>query len=116
MRGGGGGGAGGAGGGTGLTVRTGGLTAFVARAGLDDLEAVRADAREGDDPEGRRRSVWALFFTVRAGLRAEVRDFVTRRDFAIGGILASQEGSEGTVTNRVVNGQDLSRKSTSPYH
>jgi hypothetical protein len=95
-----------------LTVRIGGLIAFGARTGLDDFEAVRAEAREGDVPEGRRRSVWALFFAVRAGLRAEVRDFVTRRDFAIGGILASQLGPEGTVTNRVVYGQDPKPYST----
>ena len=94
-------------------VRTGGLTVFVARAGLDGLEAVRADAREGDGPVGRRRSVWAPFFAIRAGLRAGVRDFVTRRDFAIGGILASQIGPEGTVTNRVVNGQDPKANSIS---
>lgn len=108
MRGGGGGGAGGGGGGTGLTVRTAGLIGFGARIGREDedLDAVRADAREGDAAAGRRRSVWARFFAVRAGLRAEVRDLVTRRDFAMGGILASQIGPEGTVTNRVVNGQD----------
>ena len=110
MRGAGAGGAGGAGGGTGLTARTGGFTGFAARTGLPGLAAVRADAREDSDPEGRRRSVWALFFPIGAGLRAEVRDFVTRRDFAIGGILASQIGSpEGTVTNRVADGQDLRR-------
>jgi hypothetical protein len=97
-----------------LTVRTGGLTAFGVRTGLDDLEAVRAEVRDGDVPEGRRRSVWALFFAVRAGLRAEVRDLVTRRDFAICGILANQLGPEGTVTNRVVYGQDPKPYSTNP--
>lgn len=112
MRGAGAGGAGGAGGGSGgLTVRTG-LTVFVARAGPDGLEAVRAEPRAGDDPEGRRRSV-APFFAIRAGLRAGVRDFVTRRDFAIGGILTIQSGPEGTVANRVVYGQDPKPKSIS---
>jgi len=106
LRGGGGGGAGGTGGGAGLTARTGGLTALAARTGRAGLDAVRAEGREDGDAEGRRRSVWALFFAIRAGLRAEVRDFVTRRDFAIGGILATQISLEGTVTNRVVYGQD----------
>jgi hypothetical protein len=56
------------------------------RAGLVDLPAVRADDPRDGDFTGRRRSVWALCFAMRAGLRAEVRGFVTRRDFAIGGI------------------------------
>jgi hypothetical protein len=89
-----------------LTARTGGLTALAARTGRAGLDAVRAEGREDGDAEGRRRSVWALFFPIGAGLRAEVRDFVTRRDFAIGGILATQISLEGTVTNRVVYGQD----------
>ncbi len=83
------------------------MTGLAVVAGLDDLAAVRADeARDGADLTGRRRSVWALFFAMRAGLRAEVRGLVTRRDFAIGGILASQRGPDGTVANHVMNGQD----------
>ena len=102
MRTGGGGGAGGATCGAGFATRAGALTGFA---------AVRVEEpRDGADLTGR-RAVWAPFFAIRAGLRAEVRDFVTRRDFAIGGILASQTGPEGTVTNRVVYGQDPMAKS-----
>jgi len=77
----------------GFTVRTGDLAAafaggFAARAGLDVFAAGRADdERDGAGRAGLRRSVWALLVAVRAGLRAEVRDLVTRRDFAIGGNL-----------------------------
>jgi hypothetical protein len=83
LRGGGGGGAGGGGGGA--TGLRGFATAFDGLAGLRDFaEAVRdADGRAVVDLLGRRRSVWARFFAVRAGLRAEVRDLVTRCDFAI---------------------------------
>jgi len=50
------------------------------------LAAVRVEElRDGADLAGR-RAVWARFFAIRAGLRAEVRGFVTRRDFAMGGI------------------------------
>jgi hypothetical protein len=44
--------------------------------------------------------------TLRAGLRAEVRDLVTRRDFAIRGMLAWPDTPEGTVANPVMDGQD----------
>ena len=89
LRTGGGGGAGGATGATGFTVRTAGLAAgfaagLAARAVLVVLAADRVEAaRDAAGRAGLRRSVWALFLVLRAGLRAEVRDLVTRRDLAM---------------------------------
>jgi len=51
---------------------------------------------------GRRRSVaprFIAFFAVRTGLRADDRDFVTRRDFAIG-ILVKPSGRPGWHSNK----------------
>jgi len=88
LRTGGGGGAGGATGAAGFVARTGAFDGFTGLEGFDDLVAVRTDEpRDGGRLAGRRRSAWALFFAIRAGLRAEIRGLVTRRGFAIGGIL-----------------------------
>jgi hypothetical protein len=77
------GGCGGEGGGAGAAGLTGLATAF-GFIDFGDFEgAVRADGRVVVDLEGRRRSVRARFFVTGAGLRAEVRDLLTRRDFAI---------------------------------
>src|SRR5260370_8781291 len=92
----------------GFATRTGaliGLIGFAVRAGREDLPAVRADEPRAGDLTGRRRSVWARSFAIRAGLRAEVRGLVTRRDFAIDGNLANQKGPSATVTNDVMSGQ-----------
>jgi hypothetical protein len=77
LRTGGGGDGGGAATGAGLVATlTAGLTGFAARTGRADLAAGR------EDGVGRRPD-WAGFLAVRAGLRVEVRDFATRRDFAM---------------------------------
>ena len=71
------------GGGGGAAAFTGFATAFVLTDFGDFAEAARLDGRDAGDLTARRRSVWARFFATGAGLRAEVRDLVTRRDFAI---------------------------------
>jgi len=67
-----------------------GFAALTGLAGLPDLldfpdvaEEREVEVRAAVPRAGRRRSAWALFFGARAGLRAEVRDLVTRRDLAI---------------------------------
>ena len=102
----GGGGAGGGGGattGTGFAARVGGLTDFALTAAGADLAAfagVRAD-------DTSRRSAGTRFFAVRAGLRADVRDLATRRDFAMQRHSGeTRQMATGTVANTVVDGQD----------
>ena len=64
-------------------------------------------------PAGRRRSAALRFVAVRAGLRADVRDLVTRRDFAIGIYWYTFRADPGgTVTNRRAGGQDLRPKTS----
>jgi hypothetical protein len=110
FRGGGGGGvAGGGGGGTGFTAAlTGGFGAvFRLLERLALAAARRAGAvRFAFERAGRAGRA------PRAGLRAEVRDFATRRVFAIGSVTRTsvRAGPVWTVANRVVSGQDPSNR------
>ena len=116
MTGGGGGAGAGAGAATGFAAAILAAT-FGADFGADFVD--RAAVREADGRvlllrTGRRRAAGALFFATRAGLRAEIRDLVTRRDLAIDSAEFRQRRTGWTVANPVGSGQDpLHRKRAS---